>query len=198
MKILKLSRNFFCASSTLGAHDQPIFAYHSHMPSEPPNGFTIRPFTLDDLDQVQRLARGGLLPGQVDYEVEQAERISKSLGSDREQFFVAESPDKRVIGTVAVVEGRQDVAHLHWLRVDPGWPDDVAVRRALIRTAAAHARDVGLLKLAMHAPADIEQRVVAYYHRLGFELSRTRDRDGVHVLEFYLNLYERPELGGRG
>ena len=57
------------------------------------------------------------------------------------------------------------------------------------------SRDVGLLKLALHAPPDIEERVASYYHRLGFELSRTREIEGVHVLEFYLNLYERPELG---
>ena len=48
---------------------------------------------------------------------------------------------------------------------------------------------------AMHAPREVEQRVAAYCHQLGFELSRTRELDGVHVLEFYLNLYERPELG---
>lgn len=160
------------------------------------DGFIIRPFTLDDLDQVQRLAREGLMPGQLDYEMRDAERIGQSFGSDRERFLVAVTPQGRVIGTLAVVEGSRDVAHLHWLRVDPSWPDDVAVRRALIRAAAAHARDVGLLKLAMHAPAEIEQRVAAYYHRLGFELSRTRELNGVHVLEFYLNLYERPELGG--
>jgi ribosomal protein S18 acetylase RimI-like enzyme len=167
------------------------------MPPDPTNGFSIRPFTLDDLDQVQRLAREGLLPDQVDYEAEQAERIGQSFGSDRERFFVAVTPDGRVIGTVAVIEGSPDTAHVHWLRVDPSWPDDVAVRRALIAAAAAHAREVGLLKLAMHAPASLEERVAAYYHRLGFELSRTRELHGVHGLEFYLNLYERPELGGR-
>ncbi|MGB7160344.1 MAG: hypothetical protein WBD40_19910 [Tepidisphaeraceae bacterium] len=77
----------------------------------------------------------------------------------------------------------------------PAWQSDLKVPRGLVRAAAEHAREVGLLKLAMHAPADAQERVAAYYHRLGFELSRTRDIDGVHVLEFYLNLYERPELG---
>jgi hypothetical protein len=31
-------------------------------------------------------------------------------------------------------------------------------------------------------------------HRLGFEFSRHREVENQPVLEFYLNLYERPEL----
>ena len=51
---------------------------------------------------------------------------------------------------------------------------------------------MGLLKLALHTTVAMEKTAAAYYHRLGFELSRMRDIEGVHVLEFYLNLYEVP------
>jgi N-acetylglutamate synthase-like GNAT family acetyltransferase len=157
--------------------------------------FTVRPARPADAPQIERLVRGGILPGHVDYESRKADEIRKSLGSERERFLVAETPDGRIIGTLAVVEARRDVGHLHWLRVDPAWQADFKVLRALRRAAAEHARECGLLKLAMHAPREAEDRVASYCHQLGFELSRTRELDGVHVLEFYLNLYEQPELG---
>ena len=154
----------------------------------------IRPASLADRTQVERLFDEGLLPGHVDYESERADRIRVALGSERERFFVAEI-DGRIVGTIAVVEASPDVGHLHWLRVAPEFQGDLTVARRLARAAAEHARDVGLLKLAVHAPPAAEPRIAAYYHRLGFEFSRTRDIAGVHVLEFYLNFYDRPELG---
>jgi N-acetylglutamate synthase-like GNAT family acetyltransferase len=153
---------------------------------------TIRPSTPADRPQVERLIKQGLLPGHVDYESREADRIRQSLGSPRERFLVAESQG-RIVGTLAVVEAAQDVGHLHWLRVDPAFYDDRKIARQLIKAAATHASEVGLLKLAMHAPAHIEQRVSTYYHQLGFEFSRAKEINGVHVLEFYLNLYERPK-----
>ena len=66
-------------------------------------------------------------------------------------------------------------------------------RACLVRAAAEHAQNTGLLKLAMHAPANVEGTVTAHYQQLGFVFSRTREVDGVHVLEYYLNLYEKPK-----
>jgi predicted N-acetyltransferase YhbS len=162
----------------------------------PDEQFVVRPSTPADRPAVERLFREGLLPGHVEYESARAERIRRSFGSDRERFLVAESTaDGRIVGTVAVIEAQPDVGHLHWLRVAPEWQADFKVARALRRAAAEHARGVGLLKLAMHVPPEAEGRVASYVHQLGFELSRTREIDGVHVLEFYLNLYERPKIG---
>ena len=158
-------------------------------------GFSVRRARPEDGPQIERLVNEGVFPGHVDYESHKADEIRQSLGSERDVFLVAESADGRLVGTLAVVEARPDVGHLHWLRVDPRWQADFKVLRALRRAAAEHARQFGLLKLAMHAPREVEHRVAAYCHQLGFELSRTRELDGVHVLEFYLNLYERPELG---
>jgi hypothetical protein len=65
-----------------------------------------------------------------------------------------------------------------------------------IRVAASHAHHHGCLKLVVHAPdpqADIG-RAAEFLHRLGFEFSRHREVEKRPVLEFYLNLYERPEL----
>ena len=153
---------------------------------------SVRPASPADRPQVERVIREGLLPGRVDYESRDAERIRQSLGSERERFLVAEAQG-RVIGTVAVVEASPDVGQIHWLRVDPRWQADMTVARRLAGAAVRHAREVGLLKLAVHAPAEAEERVAAYYHELGFEFSRARDVEGVHVMEFYVNLYDRPQ-----
>src|SRR5687768_3068403 len=107
----------------------------------------VRPASLADRPQVERLLHEGLLPGHVDYESERADQIRQSLGSERERYLVAEA-NGRIIGTVAVVEASPDVAHLHWLRVDPQWQSDRKIARRLGRAAAEHAREVGLLKLA--------------------------------------------------
>ena len=116
----------------------------------------------------------------------------ENAGGDRERFWVAEA-DGRLIGSVAVVEEGPDVGHIYWLRVAPQWQADYAVARRLAQTAANHAREVGFLKLISQVPREAEQRVVAYYHQMGFEFSRAREVDGRHVLEFYLDLYARPE-----
>jgi ribosomal protein S18 acetylase RimI-like enzyme len=71
---------------------------------------------------------------------------------------------------------------------------DHAIRKALVQVAASHAHEHGCLKLVVHAEVDLG-RAVEFLHRLGFEFSRHREVEKQPVLEFYLNLYERPELG---
>jgi predicted N-acetyltransferase YhbS len=159
--------------------DDPEFSVRRYRPEE------------DGCD-VARLLKDGLLPGRVEYEPRILDQIKSKLGSEREIFLVAQRGGGRLIGMLAVVEASPDIGHLHWLRVDPAWQKDRTVARALARAAVEHAREVGLLKLATHAPPRLDDTVAAYYHQFGFELSRTRDIDGVHVLEFYLNLYENP------
>ena len=45
---------------------------------------------------------------------------------------------------------------------------------------------------------ELAEKAAAFLHRLGFEFSRHREKAGEAALEFYLNLYQRPELGERG
>ncbi len=149
-----------------------------------------------DRQQVNRLLHEGLLPGHMDYESSEADRIRESLGSARDAFFVAEAGGQ-IVGSIAVVEGRQDVGFIHWLRVAPTWQNGYKIAQRLAEAAATHAREVGLLKLVLHAPNGAEDRVASYYRQMGFEFSRARQRDGRNVLEFYLNLYQRPRRNRR-
>ena len=112
----------------------------------------------------------------------------------QDHFWVAEALG-RIVGTVAIYVHDDGVAHLYCLRaVDDS--ADHAIRRGLVRVAASHAHHHGCLKLVVHAPdpeVDIG-RAAEFLHRLGFEFSRHRQVEKRPVLEFYLNLYERPEL----
>ncbi|MEA2734680.1 MAG: Acetyltransferase domain, partial [Humisphaera sp.] len=139
-------------------HNIPPMPHDAQGQEEADDSVVVRPATSADRPHVDRLCHAGLLPGRVDYESDEADRIRATLGSERDRFLVAEA-DGKIVGTIAVVEAAPDIGHLHWLRVDPEWQADLKVARCLARAAAAHARDVGLLKLAVHAPPNVEERV---------------------------------------
>ena len=139
--------------------------------------FTVRTFTPADQPQVDRLICEGLLPGHVALRPDEVERLKPHLGSEREGFWVAEA-DGQLIGSIAVVEEGPDVGHVYWLRVAPEWQADFAVARRLAQTAATHAAEVGLLKLISQVPREAEDRVVAYYQKMGFEFALRPRRRG--------------------
>ena len=111
----------------------------------------------------------------------------------QDHFWVAEALG-RLVGTVAIYVHDDGVAHLYCLRaVDDSV--DHEIRRGLVRVAASHAHHHGCLKLVIHPPDQVDiGRAIEFLHRLGFEFSRHRQIEKRSVLEFYLNLYERPEL----
>jgi hypothetical protein len=90
---------------------------------------------------------------------------------------------------VAVVGG--DVRRL---RVYPAWQlwRSGAIVIALIEKATPHARQHDCLKLALHE-LENDKGAITILHQEGFEYARAREQDGRHSLEFYLNLYVRPE-----
>ena len=155
--------------------------------------FVVRSFRPEDREKVIALHREGTAASlccdcNPDDSVEQS-----YLDRKHGHFWVAERHGK-VIGTLALLlETEEEVAHLHCLRVTSEWADVPAVRKQLIKTAATHARDHGSLKLVLHANVH-EEKAAAFLHRLGFEFSRHREVDGSPALEFYLNLYQRPEF----
>ncbi len=157
--------------------------------------YSVRTFSESDAATVARLSREGLRrPGQVGHDSQPRDLIAQAyLAPGREHFWVAEDGDE-VIGTVALAEVSRDVGCLQWLRVAPAWQADSRVALRLVQTATAHARAMGFLKLVIEASDAVQPEVVSYFHLLGFEFSRSREVGGTNVLEFYLNLYERPQL----
>jgi N-acetylglutamate synthase-like GNAT family acetyltransferase len=158
--------------------------------------FRVRSFKATDQAQVMQLHAAAAPSGFVDCDC--AAKIDeideKYFRRAQDHFWVAEAQGQ-IVGTVAMYVNDDNAAHLYCLRaVDE--PADLPIRRGLVRVAAGHAYHHGCLKLVVHAPdrqVDIA-RATEFLHRLGFEFSRHRQVEKQPVLEFYLNLYERPEL----
>ena len=100
---------------------------------------------------------------------------------------------RRVIGWVAVIPDNDWLAHLRHLCVVPDLAERIVVARGLAETAIRQARERGYLKLVVHTDLP-PGRLATKLHELGFEFSREHSKGGEHVLEFYQNLYELPEL----
>jgi N-acetylglutamate synthase-like GNAT family acetyltransferase len=115
------------------------------------------------------------------------------LKRPQDHFWVAEAYGE-VIGSIAVVKDDKQIAHVRRLRVDPAWKvwHGGEVARFLIQKATQHAREHECLKLVLHTPIN-DDRAIAFLHQLGFEYSRAREVRGRHLLEFYLNIYIRPD-----
>jgi N-acetylglutamate synthase-like GNAT family acetyltransferase len=112
----------------------------------------------------------------------------------QDHFWVAEARGE-IVGTIGICMHDENVAHVYCLRTVDNLRDDL-IRRGLVQVAATHAHQQGCLKLVVHSPnAQVDiGRATTFLHQLGFEFSRHREIDQRAVLEFYLNLYERPEL----
>jgi ribosomal protein S18 acetylase RimI-like enzyme len=170
-------------------------------PSEEVEPCVVRPFASRDLHAVVWLARAGVLPGCIGVNFGDLGRITSDYQkAPRSEFWVAEARGS-LIGMVAVAEVSCGVGELRWLRVAPPWETGLGCARELVRVAAAFARDRGLLKLMMHAPRQLQPRLVSFLHSMSFEYSRNIARRGRDTTEFYLDLYQRAEFSsqpGRG
>jgi N-acetylglutamate synthase-like GNAT family acetyltransferase len=168
---------------------------------------SVRSYRASDREGVARLYREGSEASLCCGCAVSIEEIEEDfLGRPQDHFWVAEiledgaeGAHRRIVGGVAMRVEADEVAHLHCLQIAGDVQDEEhLVRRRLVQMGAAHARNHGSLKLVLHAKV-VAEKAAAFLHRLGFEFSRHREeRDGSAALEFYLNLYQRPELGERG
>jgi N-acetylglutamate synthase-like GNAT family acetyltransferase len=161
------------------------------------DAFLVRSFQAADRAQVLRLHAAAAPGDGVDCNcaanIDQIEEIYFRRPQDH--FWVAEARGE-IVGTVGIYVHDENVAHLCCLRAADDSADAV-IRKGLVRVAASHAHQHGCLKLVVYAPPALMniRRAAEFLHRLGFEFSRHREIENRVVLEFYLNLYERPELG---
>jgi ribosomal protein S18 acetylase RimI-like enzyme len=109
------------------------------------------------------------------------------------RLWVAEACGE-ILGALTIGNVSDQAAHLLWLCVAPGWRAELLVAKALLQTATAHARAMGYLKLILHAHL-ASAEAARLFHDLGFAFSRQRLIGGMHVFEFYLDLYkQQPHL----
>ena len=156
---------------------------------------------IDDRYSVRRIARSDAAG--IDRAGE-SPRPAAELSS-----WVAEA-NGEIIGSISMVSVDNETGRLEQFHVASEWEADRRLARRLARTAADFARERGLLKLVIDVPEDFpglprgnglsptaraaeaESRVRAYFEMLGFVFSRKREVDGKTMLEFYLDLYQRP------
>jgi len=107
------------------------------------------------------------------------------------RILIAEMDD-RLIGCVILSKADSNVAHLFGLCVESKSEARDAVLKRLGETAVADAWEAGYLKLVIHTDHPPE-KLSGTLHQLSFEFSREAWLDGTHVLEFYQDIYHRPD-----
>ena len=172
---------------------------------------TIRPATADDAFAILNLHQESI-NDQEPSEKEEAVRLDVPadlqhfartyIGSIHNRFWVAVVPEEvaaastenqasglheQVIGMVGVVATKTDVAEMRRLRVTPHFRRQGIAAR-LLGSALAHCRDQGFLKVLLDARLE-QTAAVQLFEREGFQFSRNRKSSGVHIREFYLDLY---------
>lgn len=156
------------------------------------DGFVVRSFRPADRLKVFNLhsaAHMGSVPCDCAANID---RIQEKYLSDPQNHFWVADAEGEIVGTVGVCV-QKEVANLHCLRTIDGSMSH-EIRKSLVRVAANHAYQSGCLKLVLHAQVEDVGLAAEFLHRLGFEFSRQREVEARPVCEFYLNLYERPEL----
>jgi len=156
----------------------------------------LRTYQSRDWCEIRCLYKHGLLAGFPDpadpaTDLDHIEDVY--LKRPQDHFWVAEA-NGDVIGSIAVLKDDKQIGHIRRLRVNSAWKllQRGEVARALIRKATHHAREHECLKLVLHTPVD-DDPAIAFLHQLGFEYARARELRGRHLLEFYLNIYMRPD-----
>ncbi len=158
----------------------------------PPDAFQVRSYQAADRAQVLQLHAAVAVDAADCDCATNIDQIEEQYFRRPEDHFWVADAQGRIVGTVAICMHDQAVGHVHCLRaIDAA--EDFSIRRNLVQVAASHARTHGCLKLVIHARADVT-RAAQFLHRLGFEFSRQREIEKQSILEFYLNLYQPPEL----
>lgn len=153
---------------------------------------TIRTYRPRDHAAVSDLYLTGLLAGSHDFNDTAADLDFMNeayFSQERDHFWVAERGGE-VVGCVGLVhEG--NIAQVRRLRVVRELQDSsLAVQ--LLDTALRHCRKYGALKVVLDTRIDSD-RAIALLQSSGFQFSGGKQVQGKEVLEFYFNIYRKPE-----
>ncbi len=151
----------------------------------------VRTYRAADETEVVWLRRNGHLHGDAEGDPAVALRSAAAGPASCHHVLVVEV-DGRIVGATAIARQRELIAHLLWLCIAPDWQSERCVAEHLVERAAATAREHGSLKLVVHTPLAASQ-VAGFFCRLGFAFHRERTAGSSHVIEFYVDLYARPD-----
>lgn len=94
-------------------------------------------------------------------------------------------------GAVTLHRVEQSAAHMSGLRVAPELRGQ-GIGVLLVKESLRFCGDNGLIKVLLDTLVD-QTQAIHLFERVGFQLSRKKDIQGRECLEFYLDLYRRPD-----
>lgn len=166
------------------------------MPESSEPSVSIRSFCAKDLPACLKLYREGLLGGQLaqnDTGLDIDDIESGYMRRPGNHFWVAETPDGRIVGMIGVQHHDQGVGEIRRLRVS-----DTMRRRGigsrLVETALRFCQEHNYLKITLDTYIDREP-AIKLFEKFRFRHDRTRNVNGKELLYFYLDIYGTEKKG---
>ncbi|MFG0274767.1 MAG: GNAT family N-acetyltransferase [Phycisphaerales bacterium] len=110
------------------------------------------------------------------------------------RFWVVEDDAGRLVGMVGVRRHSESQAAVRRLHVHPERRMQ-GIGSLLVREALRFCHDQGYVKIVLETKED-QTAAIALFTRFGFRLNRAKDIAGVKKLEFYIDLYYKPDVTG--
>ena len=153
--------------------------------------FTVRPLRQGDLPGVVKLRYVSMPNVLAGVELIDAIENAPDGSTERHEAWVAEAAG-RFIGLAMVLVEREPLVRLKLVCVAQHAPQRRRIRRALVEVVMRYTWESDCLKLVVHSglPAGC---FIKFMHNFGFDFSRERWMGDEHIVEFYRNLYERPQ-----
>jgi len=151
---------------------------------------TIRSFKPSDQGACIALYVAGLIGGKIaendtGYDIDHIEDVYlKSPGS---HFWVAESSNGHIVGTIGVQHLEDGIGEIRRLRVRPDYRRR-GIGSALLETAVRFCQENGYLKVTLDTFVEREA-AISLFEKFQFHLSRTRNVGEKELVYFYLDLY---------
>ena len=112
------------------------------------------------------------------------------------RFWVVEDPDHDdlLVGIVGVRRHSESQAAVRRLHVHPE-RRMLGIGSLLLREALRFCHDQGYVKIVLDTQED-QTAAIALFTRFGFRLNRVKEAGGSKKLEFYIDLYYKPDITG--
>jgi len=112
------------------------------------------------------------------------------------RFWVVEDPDHdgMLVGMVGVRRHSESQAAVRRLHVHPERRMQ-GIGSLLLREALRFCHDQGYVKIVLETQED-QTAAIALFTRFGFRLNRVKESGGAKKLEFYIDLYYKPDVTG--
>jgi len=162
------------------------------MEPKPNNLFSIRSYRPGDAAACQNLYFEGLIGGRIAesdtaYDIHDIE--SAYMRDPGNHFWVAETPEGQVVGTIGVQQHDAGVGEVRRLRVDARYHRR-GIGSALMETALRFCQERQYLKVKLDTFMDHEA-AVRLFQKFRFLHDRTKTLGEKQLMYFYLDLYSR-------